>query len=181
MDIPERDHVIVDPCRRARRQFAPARSDIDPVLLEPPQQRHRIGGVEIFIIRLGTDLAVIVRENFVRPARRQKKKRAMPIPVKPEIAGIAPRGRACLDPSQPFGRAILHLENMCDRMRAPDIVGNERDRAAAGALGLVIGAALLEPEGMTAERKTVTRHGFVPRRDRPRDEIVHPLPRAEIE
>ena len=41
---------------------------------------------------------------------------------------------------------------MRDRMRAPNIVGMERDRAAAELFGFGIIAAFLDPESMAAER-----------------------------
>src|SRR6266487_2277489 len=100
--------------------------------------------------------------------------------MEPEVVAPPPMTRDARDPCGAVVRPPLHLRDMRNRVRGPDVARIELHRPAALAFGAGVVTRLLEGVGVAAEDEAVAGHAGVPRREHARHGLAHPLALAEI-
>ena len=143
-------------------QLVPARADIDPLLLQPPEQRDGVGDVAEVVGLHRAHFRVIDAEGEIVPPLREVEEREMPAHVEGEIIALFPHRPGLFEPCHARRRAAVHLEHMRHRVHAPAVARLVAQRRAPGALGLREFARLLEAEGVAAEHETVAGHRLRP-------------------
>src|SRR6185437_4537343 len=161
-EIGENEDVVVEAAGRALGKLRPTRADGDAELLEAPKQRHRVADIEILVGRFGADFAIVEIEHAVVLRELEMIEAAVPADVENEIVQLAPFAIEPVDPGDALALAVLHLEDMGDGMRRPDIGRVDRDGTPPGALGGDVVAGFLQAEGVGAEDEAVARHALVP-------------------
>src|SRR5581483_2952374 len=164
----------------AIRQLAPAGADVDAGLLEAPEERDGIGDVEVFVRGLTADLAVVNLEHPVIALEIQLKQRLMPPEMQREVAAALPLIRQRRDPRQAIAESSLHLRDVRDRVRRPDIATVELNRLASHLVGLRILACFFQAVGVAAEDIAIAWHRCVPGWERSCYGIAHALALTEV-
>src|SRR6185369_15078180 len=136
----------------------PAVAYIDAEQFEPEQHRSCILHVDIEVgLHLSqrrseiAEALVIKREHSIELAALQMKQRAVPPQMMQEIVAAVPVPLQFVEPRDAFGVPALHLHDVGNRVRTPDVAGIDLDRATAGRLGNGVVAALLMREAMAGE------------------------------
>src|SRR5262249_60949805 len=78
--------------------------------------------------------AIVEVENHVELAPLQMEQRAMPPQMMQQVVGAGPVWLELAEPGDALVVPILHLHDMRNRVRGPEIGGGELDRRAAGRL-----------------------------------------------
>ena len=78
VEVGKNKEMILNVRRGALRQLLPAIADTYASLLKPPEHVCGIGNVEIFVRRLGTDLAIVNFQHTVELIESEMKQALMP-------------------------------------------------------------------------------------------------------
>ena len=90
MGIDEGEVVLADTALRFLGQLGPARADIDPGILEPPQERACVADIEILLGEVSPHLLIVEREHFVMLLELEMKQALVPPHVVAHVVAAAP-------------------------------------------------------------------------------------------
>ena len=159
-----------------------------PSEFEPEQHRGGVLHVDVEVgLRLRqrageiAEAPVVEIEHRVELAPLQMKQRAVPPQMMQQVVAAVPVPLQLVEPRDAFGVAALHLHDVRDRVRAPDVARIDRDRGAARRLGARIVAALFQRETMAREDRAVARQVARPFRLHALDRGAHLARPAEPE
>ena len=160
--------------------LVPARADIDAEPFEAEQHRGGVLHVDIEVgLRLRqrageiAEALVVELEHRVEFPALEMEQRAVPPQMMQQVVAALPVPLQFVEPRDAFGVAALHLHDVRDRMRAPDVARIDRDGGSAGWLRGRVVAALLKREAMTGQDRAVARKIAAPFRLHPLDRGAH--------
>ncbi len=176
----ERRAAIADPIFGLVGKLDPAIADGHLVPLQPKQHRGGILNVDMEVgLRLRqwrlqvAKTAIVEVENRVELAPLQMEQRAVPPQMMQEVIAAGPMPLQLAEPGNAVVVSILHLHDMGNRVRGPQIGGIELDRRAAGRLGNHVVTAFLVGKAAAGQDRAPAGQIAIPLRNDALDRCKH--------